>query len=433
MIIVRESVLRERGMDVSEQKQLEPKIERLEKEISTLKAELENRQKLDEQLCQAQKMEAVASLSSGIAHDFNNILQCILGYTELALTNKSEENPDFKILKQIESIIKKGSDLTDQFLAFGRNINPQFTPLNLNPIVREVQKLLRRTIPKMIEIELKLADDLKNISAHAGQCEQVLLNLCINAKDAMPEGGKLILKTENIHMSGNHSRTLQNLEPGDYVCLTVTDNGRGMPQKTLNHIYEPFFTTKAKGEGTGLGLSMVYAIVKNHGGDIKCESKIGKGTTFRIFFPDSHIHGGPAVSMSQKNAAKSFQGKETILVIEDEADILTICQELLQKHGYTVLTANSGEEGIEAYSQNAVDLVLLDVGMPGIGGKKCLQKLRAIDQNVKVIIVSGYYLDGPIRETMNLGPQDFLAKPYRLDVFLKTIRNVLDGTAKNSQ
>jgi signal transduction histidine kinase/CheY-like chemotaxis protein len=417
-------------MDLAEQRQLEPKIERLEKEIRTLKTELDSRQKLDEQFCQAQKMEAVASLSGGIAHDFNNILQCILGFTELALTNKSEENPDFKILKQIESIIKKGSDLTEQFLAFGRDINPQITPLNFNSIVTEVQNLLRRTIPKMIEIELELADDLKNINAHAGQCEQVLLNLCINAKDAMAEGGKLILKTKNIPLKDNHSQTLLNLPPRDYVCLTVSDNGRGMTKKTLDHIYEPFFTTKAKGEGTGLGLSMVYAIVKNHGGHIECHSKKDKGTTFRIYFPVIHILEGPAESMSQKNAAKSYRGNETILVVEDEADILAICQELLQKNDYTVLTASSGEEGIETYAQNAVDLVLLDVGMPGIGGQKCLQELLAIDPKAKVIIASGYPLNGQIREAMNLGSQAFLAKPYRLDVFLKTIRNVLDGALK---
>jgi signal transduction histidine kinase len=272
-------------METAAQEQLEREIARLENEVRFLRSELKGRRELEEQLYQAQKMEALAALSGGIAHDFNNILHCILGYTELALLKKYKGNPDYDLLKQIESMVQKGKYLAEQLLAFGRKMDSQLDVLDLNQIIKNVEKILRRTIPRMIDIELQLDHSLKNVAADAGQCEQILMNLCINAKDAMPDGGKLTLKTENVRLKEKPDTVHINLPPGDYIRLTIADTGHGISEDTLSHIYEPFFTTKEKGKGTGLGLSMVYAIVQNYDGAIGCSSDPGAGTTFRIYLP----------------------------------------------------------------------------------------------------------------------------------------------------
>jgi len=272
-------------MEIAAQEQMEREIARLENEVRFLRSELKDRRELEEQLYQAQKMEALAALSGGIAHDFNNILHCILGYTELALLEKSKGSPDYDLLKQIESMVQKGKYLAEQLLAFGRKMDAQLDVLDLNQIIKNMEKILRRTIHRMIDIELQLDDSLKNIVADAGQCEQVLMNLCLNAKDSMPEGGKMTLKTENVRLKDQLDTVQMKLPPGDYICLTVTDTGHGISMDTLKHIYEPFFTTKERGKGTGLGLSMVFAIVKNYGGAIECSSDPSEGTTFRIYFP----------------------------------------------------------------------------------------------------------------------------------------------------
>lgn len=413
-------------MDKTERKGMRTKIEELENEINNLKSELKIRRELEEQLLQAQKMEALAALSGGIAHDFNNILHCILGYTELALMDKSKSVSDDDSFKEIQSMVKKGKELTKQLLEFGRKIDAQFSPLDLNIVIENVEKILRRTIPRMIDIELRLADNLKNIGADAGQCEQILMNLCLNAKDSMPEGGKLTLSTDNMHLDGKPGQSYFDPLPGDYVRLTVTDTGRGMPSKTLKHMYEPFFTTKERGKGTGLGLSMVYAIVKNHGGFIECKSTPGEGTMFRIYLPVMNVAEEPSRSSSPQPATGSVAGNEVVLMIDDETDIIKISRKLLQENGYTVITANNGEEGIALFLQNGVDLVLLDVSMPGIGGVECLKEILAINPEAKVIIVSGYLPDSWVEKTLKLGAKAFLPKPCTTKELLSTVRELLD-------
>ena len=411
-------------MEIQENKDLQKKIKQLEEEIRILKIKSIERRQLEEQLYQAQKMEALACLSGGLAHDFNNILHCILGYTEMALIGKSKDSPDYDTFHQIELMINKGSELARQFLAFGRKIPLQFKPIDLNSVIREMLSLLRRTIPRMIDIQLKLAENLKMVSADAGLCEQVLMNLCINSVNAMGKNGKLTFMTENVILNPDHPQTLLNPLSLEYLCLTVSDTGYGMSQKTLNRIYEPFFTTKEK--DTGLGLSIVYSIVKDHGGFIESDSDVGKGTTFRIYFPVLDSDEQLQKKVELKKADKSLCGNESILIVDDEEDVLKISEEMLARNGYTVITAKNGEEGIIKYSENFPDLVLFDIGMPGIGGIKSLQEMMGVDSNVKVVIMSGYSEKRSIEEARKLGAKAFLQKPYHVTELLKTIRSVLD-------
>jgi len=411
-------------MDIPENKDLQEKIKQLEEEIRILKVKSIERPQLEEQLYQAQKMEALACLSGGLAHDFNNILHCILGYTEMALMGKSKDSPDYDTFHQIELMINKGSELARQFLAFGRKIPLQFKPIDLNSVIREMLSLLRRTIPRMIDIQLKLAENLKMVSADAGLCEQVLMNLCINSVNAMGENGKLTFMTENVVLNPDHPQTLLNPLSLEYLRLTVSDTGYGMSQDTLNRIYEPFFTTKEK--GTGLGLSIVYSIVKDHGGFIESDSDVGKGTTFRIYFPVLDSDEQLQKKIELKNTDKSLCGNEKILIVDDEKDVLKVNEILLKRNGYTVVTAKNGEEGIIKYSQNSPDLVLLDIGMPGMGGIKSLQELMGVDSNVRVVIMSGYSEKKSIEEARKMGAKAFLQKPYHFTELLKTIRSVLD-------
>lgn len=413
-------------MEMPKNKGMQEKIKQLEEELRILKLKSIERRQLEEQLYQVQKMEALANLSGGLAHDFNNILHCILGYTELALMGKSKDSPDYETFHQIELMINKGSELARQFLTFGRKIPLQFKPINLNSVIRELLNLLRRTIPRMIDIELKLAENLKMVHANAGQCEQVLMNLCINSVDAMSENGKLTFMTENVVLDPDHPQTLLNPSPSEYVRLTVSDTGHGMSQKTLNRIYDPFFTTKEKEKGSGLGLSIVYSIIKDHGGFIESDSEIGKGTTFRTYFPvlDSDVELQKNIESS--NNTKSLCGNESILIVDDEKAVLKINEEILQRNGYTVITAKNGEDGIIKYSENFPDLVLLDIGMPGIGGIKSLQEMMGVDTKAKVVIMSGYSENRSIEEARKLGAKAFLQKPYHITELLNTIRSVLD-------
>lgn len=413
-------------MEIATQEELEREIARLEYEIRFLRSELKGRRELEEQLYQAQKMEALAALSGGIAHDFNNILHCILGYTELALLKKYKNSPDYKLLRQIESMVQRGKYLAEQLLSFGRKMDAQLDVLDFNQIIKNVDEILRRTIPKMIDIELQLDDNLKKVTADAGQCEQILMNLCINAKDSMPEGGKLTLKTENVHLEGNLDTVQINLPPGDYIRLTIADTGHGISEDTLMHIYEPFFTTKEKGKGTGLGLSMVYAIVKSYKGAIECSSEPGVGTTFRVYLPPAGAAGNTVQNESRQQVLHTGRGHEVVLMIDDETDIIKIGQKVLQDSGYTVITARSGEEGIALYLQNRVDLVLLDVSMPGIGGVKCLRQIMSLNPEAKVIIISGYLSDGRVEEAMTLGARAILNKPYSFEELFATVRKVLE-------
>lgn len=403
-------------------------IEKIYRENEKLKEALKRQHELETQLFQAQKMEALATLSGGIAHDFNNILHCILGYTELMVYRESVEKPDLRNLKQIQAMVKKGRDLAQQLLAFGRKVPAKFSVLDINDVIHEVTKLLQRTIPRMIEIDLRLHDALMRIKADAGQCEQLIMNLCINAQDAMPDGGEIIITTENFPVrAGAENPTV--LEPGDYVHLMVADTGRGMEPGTLAQIYEPFFTTKEKGKGTGLGLAIVYGIAKHHGATIDCRSQVGRGTCFDIYFP---VTPSPEISIADLSFdvyAGSVEGRERILLIEDEEDIVNMGRQALEEHGYRVITAENGEDGIARFKHNngRIDLILLDISMPGIGGIKCMQAILQHDPDAKIALISGYTSNGRFKEAIRSGARAFLSKPYSRSELLRTVRKILDS------
>jgi len=384
--------------------------------------------KLNRQMLHAQKMEAIGTLAGGVAHDFNNLLQAILGYTQILLLSRDESDPDTETLQQIEKAVQRANELTQQLLAFGRKVETKSRPVDLNQSVQQVLKLLERTMPKMITMELHLEEHLDVIRADPAQLEQVIMNLCVNAKDAMPEGGKLVIETENVTLDEQYCSSHLGAKPGRYVLLSISDTGYGMDRDTLEHIFEPFFTTKEMGRGTGLGLAVVYGIVKNHGGYIMCYSEPGQGTTFKIYFPVTEEGHAELEADTHRGEPMPKGGSETILLVDDEEMIRNIGKDILERFGYTVLLAPDGETALELYRKRRQDisLVILDLIMPGMGGKKCLEEILKLDPQAKVLIASGYSLNGPTKEALESGVRAFVRKPYEVKQMLEEVRKVLD-------
>ncbi|HTZ40910.1 MAG TPA: ATP-binding protein [Syntrophales bacterium] len=401
--------------------------EDLQREIRERKQAEEQKKKLETQLLHAQKMEAIGTLAGGIAHDFNNLLQAISGYTQLLLMKKDASDPDFNKLEVIHSSTLRASELTKQLLIFSRKMESKLKPLDLNHEVMQVCKILQRTIPRMITIDLKLSDSLKVINADSAQLEQVLMNLGVNARDAMAEGGTLTFQTENVYLDRGYTTSMLGAAPGEYILLTVTDTGHGMDKETLLHIFEPFYTTKEAGKGTGLGLAIVYGIVQNHGGYIQVDSRLGGGTTFRIYFPVLKTDGLEKAEAKVRKEAP--RGKERILLVDDENTVLDIGQDLLRQHGYETLLANGGEKAIEIYrkEKDRIDLVILDLIMPGMGGQKSFQELVKINPKIKVIISTGASSEEQVLEAFSPYPVGFVSKPYQLNDMLAKVREVLDA------
>ncbi|MCK4391235.1 MAG: response regulator [Desulfobacterales bacterium] len=377
---------------------------------------------------QSQKMEAIGTLTGGIAHDFNNILQAILGNISLLLYNLGEHESHYHTkLKQIESSAERASDLVRQLLTFSRKGESKLRPLRLNAEINEVRMLLNSAIPKMIAIELDLDPDLKLINADPVQVNQILMNLAINARDAMPDGGKLVIGAKNVTLDEEYCRTHSDLRVGEYVMLWASDTGQGMDKDVLDHIFEPFYTTKSVGKGTGLGLSTVYGIVKSHQGHIICESEPRRGTTFKIYFPalDKAVQ---KVCEEKPEELSIIHGTETILIVDDEEDIREYCKEMLGGYGYTVLTARSGEEALKVFVKEraSIDLVVLNLVMVGMGGKRCLEELLKLDPVAKVLILTGYTVAGPVKEAEEMGAKGLLSKPVRPRQMAKVIREILD-------
>jgi PAS domain S-box-containing protein len=381
---------------------------------------------LEAQLLQAQKMEAVGTLAGGIAHDFNNLLQVIQGYTEVLLNGVSQNQPNYEPLQKIHRSAKRGAELTRQLLTFSRKVQSERRPLDLNHEVEQLRNLLQRTIPKMIEIELYLAETPAIVNGDPVQVEQALMNLAVNAMDAMPEGGKIIIETEKVTLNEEFCKAHLGARPGQYVMLSISDTGHGMSKETLEHVFEPFYTTKEVGKGTGLGLAMVYGIVKNHEGYILCYSEPETGTTFKIYLPAIEQEGDKDHPRDLEDQLQG--GTETILLVDDEEYIRELGVELLGDAGYTVITATDGESGLELYrqKQEQIDLVILDLVIPGMGGKKCFEEVLKVNPRAKILIVSGYSANGPGKEAIEAGARDFVGKPFDVEHMLEVVRNILD-------
>jgi two-component system, cell cycle sensor histidine kinase and response regulator CckA len=387
------------------------------------KAEEENR-RLQQQLMQSQKMEAVGTLAGGIAHDFNNLLQVMSGYVQLIQLKAGLGSQEGAYLGEIDEAIDRGRDLVQRLLTFSRRMEVKLSRVHVNGIVACAVRLLERTIPKMVSFELDLDPEAPQIMGDPTQLQQVLVNLINNAVDAMPLGGIIRIETRGIPgelaaENEQYGRT------GRIMRLRVSDTGGGMDQQTLSHVFEPFFTTKEPGKGTGLGLSMAYGILKDHNGSISCTSEVGRGSVFTVLIPECDAGEGEQEVLRIDLGRSPGQG-ETILVVDDEVLIQEIAEDMLTRFGYSVLRASSGEEALSITREGKeVAAVILDLGMPGMGGERCLKALLELRPWLPVIVASGYAMHDLARDPKSNGAAAFLGKPYRMEELLRTIRAAL--------
>jgi two-component system, cell cycle sensor histidine kinase and response regulator CckA len=387
--------------------------------------DITDHKRLEAQFMQAHKMEAIGALAGGVAHDFNNLLNVINGYAEVLLEEFAENDPKRRDLEQIKNAGQRAASLTTQLLAFSRRqiLKPEI--LDLNTIITNIGSMLRRLIGENIEFLSNLQSDLGLVRADPGKIEQAIINLAINARDAMPQGGRLILETANVDLDDNFVQEDSVAGPGRYVMLSVCDNGTGMDARTQERIFEPFFTTKEKGKGTGLGLPTVYGTVKQSNGFIWVYSEPGKGTTFKIYFPraEGHITKMPA----EKSIEPGLRGSETILVVEDEELVRTLACRVLRDRGYTILEASDGAEALDKAQSydDAIDMVFTDVVMPGMSGSELVSRLKDVRPNIKALYASGY-TDSAIVHNGSLDFEvAFLQKPFTVESLARKVREVL--------
>jgi PAS domain S-box-containing protein len=389
--------------------------------ITERKQAEEEKKKLEAQLQRAQKMEAIGTLAGGIAHDFNNLLMSIQGNVSLMLLAMDPDQPHYERLKRTEEQVQSGAKLAKQLLGYARKGRYEVRPTSLNQLIEETAETFGMT-RKGITVYKELAEGLFDIEIDQGQIEQVLLNLFINAADAMPKGGKLILNTSNTTHE-DIKGLAYDARPGNYVLLTVTDTGTGMDKETQERIFEPFFTTKEMGRGTGLGLASVYGIIKAHAGYINVESEKGLGTTFSIYLPASEKKAQRTV----KTVEQCVKGNGTVLMVDDEDALREVGQELLTAMGYRVLVARDGKEAVEVYRKNwhTIDLVLLDMIMPNMGGGEAYDCMREINPDIKVLLSSGYSVDGEAGEILKRGCHGFIQKPFKVSELSRKIEEIL--------
>ncbi|MBI5251464.1 MAG: response regulator, partial [Desulfomonile tiedjei] len=378
------------------------------------------------QLLQAQKMEAIGNLAGGVAHDFNNLLTIVQGYSELLLLDENLDDQAKSDIDKINHAAQSGADLVQRLLAFSRKSEMKPRPINLNQQIAQTQSLLSRTIPKNISVELRLADELPAIEADPVQVEQILMNLAVNARDAMPDGGTLVIETQCCALTEEYARSLVDVSPGNYALLVVSDTGAGIADDALEHIFEPFFTTKSPGMGTGLGLATVYGIVKQHGGHIYCQSGPEGGTTFKIYLPviDTEME----LETLRQSGPTIPGGTETILVVDDEESVRDLGERILRRAGYSVLTAANGKEALELFrrEKEKISLVILDLIMPEMDGNQCLKEILQIDRKAKIIISSGFFPNVSLRDTSRTGAKASVDKPYDMNQLIQAVRRVLD-------
>ena len=372
---------------------------------------------------QAQKMEAIGTLAGGIAHDYNNLLMGIQGNASLALADIDSGHPHYDILKNIQQYVHSASNLTKQLLGLSMKGKYDVKPINIHELITRSSYMFGRT-RKEIKIQREYGNDIWTIEADQGQLEQVFLNLFVNAGQAMLSGGNLTIKTDNVRLDENYVMPYR-LQSGNYVKISVADTGVGMDETTQQRIFEPFFTTKEMGRGTGLGLASVYGIIKNHAGIINVSSKEGKGTTFNIFLPASEKE----VIEEEELSDNVLQGSETVLFLDDEDIIIDVGQQLLEKLGYEVFIAKSGTEAIDLYKKNRdqIDIVIIDMIMPDMGGSEVYDQLKQINPEIKVLLSSGYSINGQATEILERGCQGFIQKPFELKELSQKLREILDS------
>jgi PAS domain S-box-containing protein len=400
--------------------------------VLELGMDITERKTLEAQLLQAQKMEAVGRLAGGVAHDFNNLLMAIMGYSELIRTSLIKDDPLYKYSEDILKATERAASLTQQLLAFSRQQVMQPQVLNLNRVAGELEKMLRRLIGEHIEIEIVSGPDLGMVKADPGQISQIIMNLAVNARDAMPTGGRLILATDNIEFTATHQCRFENIPPGRYIRLMVTDTGSGMDAETLTHIFEPFFTTKEVGKGTGLGLPMVYGIVKQNGGCIDVESQPGQGASFKIFLP--RLEAAVEAPGGRVSLAAKLEGSETILVVEDEDALRTLLVRFFRLYGYNVLEARHGGEALLICERHPgpIHLMITDVVMPQMSGKELAERLALLHPEMAVFFMSGYTGSDLTGYGAPESNSHFISKPFRPMDLVKKVRDFLDDSRGGS-
>jgi two-component system, cell cycle sensor histidine kinase and response regulator CckA len=391
----------------------------------TFARDITERRQLESQLLQAQKMEAVGRLAGGVAHDFNNLLTVILSYSDLLLEDLPSDAPDREDVEEIRKAAIAASTLTRQLLAFSRQQVLQPRVLDVNEVIAGTEKLLGRLLGEDVRFTTTLAAKLGAVKVDPGQLEQIIMNLAVNARDAMPRGGRLTIETANVELDEAYVRGHPLAQPGRYVMLAVTDTGVGMDAATQARIFEPFFTTKEPGKGTGLGLATVHGIVKQHGGSIWVYSEPGRGTSFKIYLPRVDEPVSPHVA----TPAEAVGGSETVLVTEDVAAVRAVAKQMLERQGYTVLEAPDGEAAITLVEQYAevIHLLLTDVVMPDVSGRELATRLQALRPHLKVLYMSGYTDDAIVRHGILEEGIAYLQKPFTPDTLARKVRAVLDG------
>jgi two-component system cell cycle sensor histidine kinase/response regulator CckA len=388
--------------------------------------DITERRAIEERLRQAQKMEAIGQLAGGVAHDFNNLLTVINGYAEILLVNEPQQSPTRNLLNEIREAGERAAALTSQLVAFSRKQVLQAKVVNLNDVIGNTRKIACRMIGEDIELLTEFDPGLGHVHVDPGQIDQIVMNFAVNARDAMPQGGRLTIATRNVDLDDDGCQLYPGIKPGKYVMMSISDTGCGMTPEVKAQIFEPFFTTKEIGKGTGLGLATVYRIVKQSDGYVVVDSQVGVGTTFKVFFP---VASGRAISTpAHHDTVSTRRGNETVLLVEDEVSVRKLARLLLEMHGYVVLEASNGQEAIRTVEthQGPIHLLVADVVMPLMSGRQLVEFVRPHHQGLKVLFMSGYTDDAIVRHGVSEAAQTFLHKPFSLPSLAMKVREVLD-------